>query len=146
MIALDTNVLVYAHRPENPFHEKANGIVRSLAEGNDPWVIPWPVVHEFLAIVTHPKIFKEPTSTANALLQASIWLAAPTVLMAAEIEGYFPVLQSLLQKSAVTGPKVHDARIVAICISNGVSALFSADRDFSRFGTALTIENPFLKS
>lgn len=32
----------------------------------------------------------------------------------------------------ITGPKLHDARIAAICKSHGVRELWSAGRDFSR--------------
>ena len=32
MIAIDTNLLVYAHRSEAPFHAQAFGCVKALAE------------------------------------------------------------------------------------------------------------------
>ncbi len=37
MIAVDTNILVYAHRRESRAHETALAVLRSLAEGNDVW-------------------------------------------------------------------------------------------------------------
>jgi len=53
VIAVDTNVLVYAHRQDSEWHEPATRAVRQLAEGSAaPWTIPWPCVHEFLAIAT----------------------------------------------------------------------------------------------
>src|SRR5262245_54159925 len=61
VIAVDTNVLVYAHRQDSEWHEPATRAVRQLAEGAAPWAIPWPCVHEFLAIATHPRIFRSPT-------------------------------------------------------------------------------------
>jgi predicted nucleic acid-binding protein len=56
MIAVDTNILVYAHREDAPFHQSAAQRVAALAEGRTAWAIPWPCIHEFLAIVTHPGI------------------------------------------------------------------------------------------
>jgi predicted nucleic acid-binding protein len=56
MIAIDTNILVYAHREDSPFHEKAYESILELAEGRSPWAIPWPCIHEFLAITT-PALF-----------------------------------------------------------------------------------------
>ena len=53
MIAVDTNILVYAHRRDSEWHEKAYRLIQSLAEGSAPWAIPWPCLHEFLAVVTH---------------------------------------------------------------------------------------------
>jgi uncharacterized protein len=58
VIAVDTNILVYAHRQDSPFHKAAFRRVAELAEGPATWAIPWPCVHEFLAIVTHPRILR----------------------------------------------------------------------------------------
>ena len=46
MIAIDTNVLVYAHREDSPFHETAAACLASCAESRAPWAIPWPCVHD----------------------------------------------------------------------------------------------------
>lgn len=56
MTALDTNILVYAHRLDSPWNLQAAATLIRLAEGRDPWAIPWPCVHEFFSIVTHPRI------------------------------------------------------------------------------------------
>lgn len=84
MIALDTNILVYAHRADAPFHSAAAQLVRALAEGRDRWIIPWPCAYEFLAIVTHPKIYRPPTPADLALAQLipslTITKKAPLVL------------------------------------------------------------------
>lgn len=143
MIALDTNVLVYAHRQDSPWFERARDVVRSLAEGAATWAIPWPCVHEFLAISTHPKIYKPPTQLARALEQMEALLASPTVLVLRESTAYWPVLQRVLLASQVTGAKVHDARIAALCLSQGVTELLSADRDFSSF-PQLRTRNPLV--
>ena len=55
MIAVDTQILVFAHREDSPFHPAALAALTELAEGAAPWALPWPVVHEFLAIATHPR-------------------------------------------------------------------------------------------
>ena len=69
MIALDTNILVYAHREESPFHEAAFRRVAALAEGPALWAIPWPCLYEFLAIVTHAH-----APLTHALDQVDAWL------------------------------------------------------------------------
>jgi predicted nucleic acid-binding protein len=56
MIAIDSNLLVYAHREDAPWHDNAYARIVELAEGQSLWAIPWPCIHEFLAIVTHPRI------------------------------------------------------------------------------------------
>lgn len=143
MIAVDTNVLVAAHRSDHPFHEKAFGVVRALAEGNDPWAIPWPCVHEFLAIATHPRIFAPPSPLAVALDQVDAWLESPTLVLLAERANHWLHLRGALETAAVQGPRVHDARVVALCYAHGVTELLSADRDFGRFPT-LRVRNPLV--
>ena len=144
MIAIDTNVLVYAHREDSPFHDAAAACLASCAEGRAPWAIPWPCVHEFFAIATHPRIYNPPTPAARALDQIDAWLESPSLVLLAETEGHWPRLRSLLQQARIAGPAVHDARIAALCLLHGVRELWSADRDFGRF-PALRVFNPLLK-
>ncbi len=143
MIALDTNLLVYSHREDSPWHAAAYKIIEELSEGRGPWVIPWPCIHEFLAIVTHPKIFNPPTPLESALAQVGAWRQSPSLFLLSEAEGYWEVLESALQGGRIVGPQVHDARIVAICQVHGIEELWSADRDFSRF-PGLIVRNPLV--
>jgi toxin-antitoxin system PIN domain toxin len=143
LIAVDTNLLVHAHRRDSPWFEPARQALRSLVEGTATWAIPWPCVHEFLAIVTHPKIYRPPTELPRALEQVTALLSSPSLMMLREAEGYWPVLSRLLTVGQVTGAKVHDARIAALCLSHGVSELWSADRDFTRF-PELKTRNPLV--
>ncbi len=84
MIALDTNILVYAHREDSPWHAAAYRALGTLAEGSSPWAIPWPCLHEFLAVVTHPRIYDPPTPLALALDQIEAWLASPSLIILSE--------------------------------------------------------------
>lgn len=133
MIAVDTNVLVYAHRRDSPFHARAGETLRSLATGRAAWAIPWPCVHEFLAVVTHPRIFSPPSTMVEAIDQVDSWLESPTLILLGEAADHWATLRRLIQAGAITGPKIHDGRIAAICVSHGVRELLSSDRDFSRF-------------
>ena len=58
MIALDTNLLVYAHRRDAPFHQQAAEVLARCSESGRPWGIPFHVLIEFLGVVTHPRIWK----------------------------------------------------------------------------------------
>lgn len=141
MIAVDTNVLVYGHRADSPFHAAAYQRIKRLAEGRPGWAIPWPCLHEFLAIVTHPRIFQPPTPLGRATDQVEAWLESPSLVLLAESPDYWPRLRELLGAGHVAGPLVHDARVAALCRQHGVAELWSADRDFSRF-PGLTVVNP----
>lgn len=144
MIAVDTNLLVYAHREDSPWHRAASALVRKLAEGRGGWAIPWPCLHEFLAIVTHPRIFAPPTPRGQALEQVTAWLESPTLVLLRESDDHWDRLSRLLEAGQIQGPKVHDARVAAICLANGVRELWSADRDFSRFPDLRT-HNPLVQ-
>ena len=141
MIAVDTIVLVYAHRRDSPWHAAAAACMRELAEGTASWALPAPCLHEFLAIVTHERIFSPPSPLPKALEQISAWLESPTLVVLAETAGYWEVLSRVVERAKITGPRIHDGRIAALCIHHGVRELLSADRDFSRFGE-LNTRNP----
>jgi toxin-antitoxin system PIN domain toxin len=143
VIGVDTNVLVYAHRADSPWNKAANRRLTDLAEGRATWAIPWPCVHEFLAIVTHPRIYKPPTPLAAAIEQIEAWLESPSLVMIGEVEGYWLTLRPLLEAGLIAGAPVHDARIAALCLLHGVDELWSVDRDFSRF-PGLKTQNPLV--
>jgi len=144
MIAVDTNILIYAHRSDSPFHAAADSALTTLAESGELWAIPWPCVHEFLAIATHPKIYNPPTPIADALEQVDCWMEVPTLVLISEDKSHWRRLRETLEQSQVTGAKVHDVRIVALCQAQGVREIWTADRDFSRF-RGLRATNPIEK-
>jgi uncharacterized protein len=143
VIAVDTNILVYAHRGESPFHRQATARMAELAESPAPWALPWPCLHEFYSIVTHPRIYDPPSTPEQASEQIRAWIESPSVALVSEGDSYWPTLSPLLGSARVTGPAVHDARIAALCLSHGVRELWTADRDFNRFAQ-LKATNPLV--
>jgi toxin-antitoxin system PIN domain toxin len=143
LIAVDTNILVYAHRADSPFHAAAVRKITELAEGAGAWAIPWPCVHELLAVVTSVRIFDPPTRVAVALEYIAELFKSPHLTLIGETDLHWKTLNTLITEARITGGRVHDARIAAICIQHGVRELWSADRDFSRF-PALTVVNPLV--
>lgn len=141
MIAVDTNLLVYAHREDCEWHERALAVLLELANGNQRWAIPWPCVHEFFAIVTHPRIYRRPSTPAQATATIDAWNESPALEFLHESPTYWGTLSRLIDAGRIRGPMIHDARIAAMCIDNGATELLSADRDFSRF-TGLAVRNP----
>jgi toxin-antitoxin system PIN domain toxin len=139
MIAIDTNLLVYAHRADSEWNGPAFECLARAARG--AWAIPWPCVHEFFAIVTHPRIYDPPSTPAQAVDQIEAWFESPGLALLAEGESHWDELRGLLEQGRIAGPRVHDARIAALCLSHGVQELWTADRDFTRF-PALRTRNP----
>src|SRR5204863_4745253 len=129
---VDTNILVYAHRPDSPFHQAAHRSLAELVESGNRWAIPWPCIHEFIAIVTHPKVYAPPSTLPEAISQVEAWLECPTLEAIGETREHWSVLKSALLTGNIRGPMIHDARVAAICVQHGVKLLWTQDRDFSR--------------
>lgn len=143
MIAVDTNVLVYAHRRESELHEAAQEIMGGLAEGVEAWAIPWPCCFEFLSVVTNRRIWKETaTSPVDAWQQLEAWTASPANRLIGETDDFFEIMGGLVKRPGVRGGIVHDARVAAICLAHGTQVLLTRDRDFALF-PELNTRNPF---
>jgi toxin-antitoxin system PIN domain toxin len=143
VIAVDTNILVYAFRKDSPFHTPARACLEALAEGRGTWAIPWPCVHEFLSITTNPKIYRTGAPEASALAAVDAWRKSPSLVFLCEVESHWRTLRQLLEQGRVRGGMVHDARVAALCLQHGVREFWTADRDFSRF-PALKVVNPLV--
>jgi toxin-antitoxin system PIN domain toxin len=145
VIAVDTNLLVYAHREDADWHAEALRCVGELAESASPWAIPWPCLHEFLAVVTHPRIYAPPSPLDLAIDQVEAWLESPTLVLLAEGSTHWRDLRRALETARAVGPLVHDARVAALCRQHGVREVWTADRDFGRF-PGLPMRNPLVRA
>ena len=142
MIALDTNILVYARREEAPHHHSAKRLVRELAEGDQPWALPWPCVYEFLRVVTHPRVFDPPTDIAVAVEDLASLLDSPSLALLGEGPVHSGHLYNAVAEGHAVGNLIHDAHIAALVHEHGVHELWTADRDFARF-PGVRLKNPF---
>lgn len=143
MIALDTNILVHAHRREASLHEPARKTVKDLAESMRPWCICFHSLVEFYGIATHARVWREASSPAQAFQQIRAWRAAPGLRILGDSSATLDLLESFATAAKVHGPVIHDARIAACCLTNGVKELWTVDRDFSRF-PELKTRNPLI--
>jgi toxin-antitoxin system PIN domain toxin len=138
VIAVDTNVLVYAHREETTKHRQATDALVRLAEGDEPWGLPVLVLGEFLRVVTHPRLFSPPTPLQQARGVLHALLESPTARLLLPGPRFWSLLDRTLDEAAATGNLVFDAQIAALCREYGVTTLLSDDRDFRRFPSLKT--------
>jgi hypothetical protein len=143
MIALDTNILVYAHRADSPFQVKAESVLKTLVEKPDNWAIPYHCLIEFIAIITNPRIYKKPTPLEVAFEQLENITKCSNLFILPDFDRQLDLLKNISIRAKIRGPEIYDARIAASCIENGVSQLWSADRDYSRFA-GLKVVNPLI--
>jgi uncharacterized protein len=145
MIAIDTNILVSAHRQDSPFHSAAQAALNQLGLTKQQWAIPWPCIHEFIAIVTGPAFKKHATPLETALDTVRTWIEHPQCKALSETDIHFSVLSGLTQRAQTKGGAVHDARIAAICIEHQVEEFWTLDRDFQLYPDLRT-RNPLIAS
>jgi toxin-antitoxin system PIN domain toxin len=144
VIALDTHLLVYAHQSDSDFHDQAKEAIESLRVKPAPWAIPWPCVHEFISVTTNPKIYKRPGTAAEPVKFLEALMDSVDLHFLAESEGYLEKLKLIVTGAKISGGRIHDARIAALCLHHGVRELWSADRDFSLF-PQLKVRNPLIR-
>lgn len=133
MIAVDTNVLVHAHRENSPKHRVAHSRVVALAEAPSHWGIPVFCIGEFIRIITHPRVFDTPYTAGEACDALASLLASPSVIVLSPGPEYPVLLSEAIRESNAIGNLVFDAQIVALCREWGISRLLTEDRDFDRF-------------
>lgn len=142
MIALDTTVLVYARRQGTAHHAEASRLLRRLAEGRQPWALPWPCVSEFLRAVTHPRVFSPPTEVTLAPEDLESLFQSPSLVLLGEGPAYPMHLRRAVLEGQATGNLAHDAHIAALAVEHGVAELWTTDRDLARF-PGIRLRNPF---
>jgi len=133
MIAVDTNVLVSAHRSESSHHDRARVWLHDLAEGTIPWALPVSCLGEFVRVATHRRVFDPPSTISQALDAVDALLESPSVRLLAPTQLHWPPLRAAIIAGETTGNLVSDAQIAAVCREHGVERIFTEDRDFSRF-------------
>jgi toxin-antitoxin system PIN domain toxin len=133
VIAVDTNVLLYAHRTETSRHATAAAWLARLAEGRATWAIPAVCISEFLRVATHRRVFDPPSTPDQALAFLDALIESPSVRIARPGEDFYATLSGLTRGANATGNLVFDAQIAAACMENGIDTLLTDDRDFLRF-------------
>ena len=132
MRVVDVNVLVYAHRPESP---RARPLPRLARDGAGRQLkllgLSDLVLSGFLRVVTHPRIFREPTPLATALDFAEALLASPAATQTAPGDRHWTIFTDLCRRVDARGNVVPDAFLAALAIEHG-AALVTADRSFGR--------------
>lgn len=131
--AVDANVLLYASDASSPFHERALAFLERSAAGPELFYLPWPVIMSYLRIATHPAIFGAPLSPTEAMRNVESLLERPHVRVLGELDGFWEVYRGVTGGLVVRGNLVPDAHLAALLLQNGVTTLWTHDRDFQKF-------------
>ncbi|MCK6553231.1 PIN domain-containing protein [Candidatus Binatia bacterium] len=134
MIAVDTNILVYAADADAPLHEPCRRWIEERRARPDAWYTTWPVVYEFLRVTTHPRVFRKPWTIGAAWAFVAALRAAPAFELLAPTDRHAEVLDSLVADFPhLAGNILHDAHTAVLLREHGVRQLCTRDTDFHRF-------------
>lgn len=140
--SIDVNVLLYASDQASPRHAAAVQFLEHRALDPDLLYLAWPTVMGYLRIATHPRIFSQPLSPAEALGNVEALLSLPRVRVLAEAGGFLPVYREVTGGFPVRGNLVPDAHLAALLRQHGIQRLYTADADFRKFAF-LEVRDPF---
>lgn len=145
VIAIDTNILIHAHRKDSSEHNDCVRALKLLAEGEVPWGLPVFCVGEFLRVVTHPRVFDKPSTHNQAWDALNSLRESPAVRLLNPGNNYVSLLENVMTEVNATGNFVFGAQIAAVCIEHGVSRLVTLDKGLKRFSGFKAIAPSTLK-
>lgn len=132
MIVPDANLLLYAYDQSSPFHEPAKAWCEDRMSGPAPLVLLPTVVFGFVRIATHPRVFKDPLSVAEAAVHVRSWLALRHVQLHEMLPEDVACALGLLEAAGMAGNLTTDAQIAAVALRLDAE-VHTADLDFGRF-------------
>ncbi len=134
MFVVDTNLLVYAAHRGVPEHERCRELVEEWRASRAPWFTTWPVIYEFMRVVTHARVLERPLTAASALEFVEAVVASPFLKMLIQTDRHADVLsQTLAEYPAVRGNLFHDFHTAVLMREHGVRRIYTRDSDFHRF-------------
>ncbi|HKG55885.1 MAG TPA: TA system VapC family ribonuclease toxin [Candidatus Limnocylindrales bacterium] len=139
---VDANLLVFASDEASDLHVPARAFVDRMAGGPEIAYLFWPTALAYLRISTHPAIFSRPLSARQAVANLQAILDLPHVRTAGEQDRFWARFLEVADDVEPTGNLVPDAHLVALMIENGVTVIWTHDRDFRKFG-GITARDPF---
>jgi uncharacterized protein len=134
MFVVDTNVLAYAVDERSPFHDRCFARLDSWRAQAAAWYATWPILYEFLRIVTHRRVLRRPWSAGEAWSFVEALLASPGFGILVPTERHSTVAAQVIQEIPhLAGNMMHDAHTAVLMREHGIRRIYTRDTDFHRF-------------
>lgn len=130
MIALDTNLLLYAHREGMPEHVSSRKALEGLVDGMESWGIPAPVLLEFWSVVTHPMLPGGASTGEEATLFLRNFIQGGAGLVWDADAGFGWRVLEWAGRLNIRGPRIFDLQIGLMALEHGVTTIWSHDKGF----------------
>jgi len=134
VLAVDTNVLVYAADADSQFHSPCRDWLERQRSRPDAWYTTWAILYEFLRVTTHPRVMRRPWSLAVAWEFVTALLASPGLAVLVPTLRHADVAAELISETPhLAGNLLHDAHTAILMREHGVTRICTRDSDFHRF-------------
>lgn len=141
VLAVDTNILVYAADSDSPFHAQSRAWLERQRSRADGWYTTWGILYEFLRVTTHQRVMKNPWNAAQAWSFISALLASPGLSLLVPTGRHADVAaQTIKEYPHVAGNLFHDAHTAILMREHGIRRICTRDTDFHRFSFVEVIE------
>ena len=134
MFVVDTNVLVYAADESAPEHARCRALVESWRRRNGAWYLTWGICYEFLRVVTHPRVLRQPWTMDQAVRFLEALQASPGLDLLVPTDRHPRVLADVVAEvPGLAGNIVHDTQTAVLMREHGIRRICTRDTDFHRF-------------
>jgi toxin-antitoxin system PIN domain toxin len=134
VLAVDTNVLVYAADADSQFHAPCRDWLERQRARPDAWYTTWAILCEFLRVTTHPRVMRRPWSASaawkfvTALLDSSGLAVLVPTQRHADVAG-----EVILEFPNLAGNLFHNAHTAILMREHGIGRICTRDTDFNQF-------------
>jgi len=134
LFAVDTNVLIYAANGDAAEHQRCRRLLEDWRQSTLPWYVTWPILYEFLRVVSHPRVLREPWPVAQAWSFVAALLASPSLTVLTPTSRHPDVARRTFEELPdLAGNVLHDAHTAILMREHGIPRVFTRDTDFHRF-------------
>ena len=134
MLAVDTNVLIYAADADLQFHAPCRDWLERQRVRPDAWYTTWGIVYEFLRVTTHPRVMRRPWSVLAAWEFVSALLASPGLALLVPTQRHADVAGKVISELPhLAGNLLHDAHTAILMREHGIARICTRDTDFNQF-------------
>jgi toxin-antitoxin system PIN domain toxin len=140
---IDVNILLYASDRGSPMHTRAAEFLQRCATDTHVFCLAWLTLMSYLRMATHPRIFAAPLTHAAAMGNLGALMALPHCRIVGEQDGFWATYRKVTDEIPARGNAVPDAHLAAVLRQNGVTTLYTHDRDFRKFGF-LDVRDPLV--
>lgn len=134
MFLVDTNILVYAADQDSEFYGLCHELLEEWRTQASAWYVTWGIFYEFLRVITHPRVFRAPCSSAQAWAFVEAVLASPSLGVLIPTERHAEVAAGVMREIPhLSGNLMHDAQTAILMREHGIKTIYTRDTDFHRF-------------